>query len=876
MEESVTTETKTSEVVVKQATVSSPPPFSPIGAPSTTKPLEAAWNRVIQGIIYALVFLLPLLFTPWTFEPLEFSKQMLLFILTSAALIAWLLKLLVLRSWRLVKTPLDLPIGVFLLIYLLASLFSVDRIASFMGFYGSFSGNFFQMLFLVLFYYLVVNNFRTRGQLKRLYSFFSFSVFLSLLYIILQFFGWFVLPFDFARAQGFNTIGGLLTISIYSSVAVILSLGTKSTSWFSFGTGRLWRILTIIAAFVVLLTINFLYAWAGLLVGLLLYLIFQVGLSRNFTLKDLVTPLVLVILVVSFLVIQVVFPFISLRSIFSFNLPVEVRLDYQTSSAVLKGVVSNRPILGLGPNTFQNAFSKYRAQNFNLSPFWNVRFDKAPSEAAEYLVGTGILGLLAFEVLSLIFLVYGVFFLLRKKDQETWDLALASFAGLGVLWFAHWFFFFTTVIAFSFWLLLGIFMAVTRIAEGEKVKIFEFSFATSPRNTVSVVSAVSLGLVLVIVFLFFAAAVYASDIFYRKGLRAGANIETYDLAQANLEQAIRLNRFRPDYYLTYGEFLFLRINQELAKSDPNLGQIQSWLGASINTSRAAVDLSPANWTAWERLANLYTFARPLVAGVDRFIIESLTRATENDTRNPILYTELGQVYRLAARRLDPAILGKGLDTDADGLSDEQEQVLGSDPADPDTNGNNILDGNEVLGGLNPAGTGGLSDSFLAQYIKTDQESLLKAVEAFKKAIELKEDYAAAYYQLALTYEQAGKLGDAVATMEQVLQRYPTNIALKFELGRMYFNNSQTEEAAVQFQQIAALVPNHSNAIFSLALSYERLASSAGGTQQTLYLKRALDNYRRVSELNPDNEALKNKIRELEQLLLQQQAAPPAK
>src|SRR3990167_3311789 len=150
------------------------------------------WDKLIRGLIYACVFLLPLIFTPWTFEVLELSKQMLLYVLVSSAAVLWLLKLLVTRNWRFVKTSLDLLILALLAVYLLASIFSVDRISSFLGPYGIFSGNFFELLFLVIFYYLVVNNFDSPSQLKKLFSFFFASVFLSLVYAVLQFSGWFV------------------------------------------------------------------------------------------------------------------------------------------------------------------------------------------------------------------------------------------------------------------------------------------------------------------------------------------------------------------------------------------------------------------------------------------------------------------------------------------------------------------------------------------------------------------------------------------------------------------------------------------------------------------------------------------------------------
>jgi len=801
--------------------------------------------------------------TPWTLEPLEFSKQMLLFILTSAALMAWLLKLLVTRTWRFVKTPLDLPILVFVAVYFLASIFSVDRVTSFLGFYGSFSGNFFQVLFLALMFYLVVNNFPSLTQLRRLMGTFLFSIFLVLFYATLQFFGLFLIRLPFAKTEGFNTIGGLLMISLFAAFAVVMSLAVSGTSRFGFAGGKLWRVLTVVAGFIVLLAINFLYAWAALLVGILIYLIFQVGLAKSFAMKHFITPMVLLVLVISFVVIQVVFPFISLRNILNFNLPTEVRLDYTTAMPVLKGVVMERPVLGSGPGTFAYAFSRYRDQNFNNSLFWNVRFDKAPSEAAESLISGGILGFLASEILFLTFILYALFYLFRKRDDEGWSLSLALFAGFSILWIAHWFFFFNTVMAFSFWLVMAGFLAVSRLSgEDDKVKSYSFSLGESPRQTVSIFSGVAVAFVLVIVFLFFALAVYAADVFYTRGLAATNREETLPAAESYLKRALDLNRFRQDYFFTYAEFLLARINLELNKKEPNAGQIQTWLGDSIQRSRQAVELSPNNWAAWERLANLYTSARPLVAGVDRFIIDSLTQATQKDNKNPVLFTELGQVYRLAARQIDPGILGKGVDSDGDGLSDEQEKALGSDIDDPDSNGNKISDGNEVLAGLAPARSGeSLPDEFLGKYVKTDQEMLIKANDAFRKAIELKADYAPAYYQLALSLAQENKVDEAIVELEKALQYFPSNITLKFELGALYLNSGKADLAARQFQDIVTVAPNHANARFSLALAYEILGRT----------KRALEEYRKVLETNPDNVILQQKVTSLEAALAQPEA-----
>ena len=811
------------------------------------------WDKIIRSLIYIAAFLLPLLLTPWTVEPLELSKQMLLYVVTSVALVIWLLKLLVLRNWRFVKTALDLPILIFLAVYFLASIFSVDRVMSFLGAYGTFSGNFFQVLFLVVFYYLVVNNFETPAQLRRLFAVFFSSAFLTIVYAVFQFAGLFAVRLPFAKAESFNTLGSLLMLTLFASFAVVLAFGFKTRGWFRFPGGLVWRILLVAASFIVLLTINFFYAWVALLVGLLVYMIFNVAFSPEFNIKNFLAPLGILVAIMALLVLQLVFQIGSLRSVLNFQLPVEVRLDYETAKPALKGVIFDRPVLGSGPGTFQYDFSQYREQAFNLSPFWSVRFDKAPSEAAEHLVGTGILGFLIFEILAAIFIMYAVFFLVRNRDRENWDLALALFSGFAVLWVAHWFFFFNTVLLFSFWLSIALFMALSRIAAGETVKTFDFSLESTPRQTVSIVSAVSLGLVLIIVFLFFSVSVYASDIFYRQGLILAGKTETFEAAQVRFERAIRLNRFRPDYHLSFAEYLLGRINRELSQKNPNVVQIQSWLADSINTARTAVALSPASGAAWERLANLYSFARPLIGGVDKFIIDSLISATENDKKNPVLYTELGQGYLLTAKNIDPAILGRGLDSDQDGLSDEQEKVLGSDSSNRDSNSDGVADGNEVLAGKNPATGQALPDSFVSKYVKVNQENLTKAEESFRKAIALKEDYAVAYYQLALALEQAGSNDKAMAELEAALAKLPGNLTFKFELGRLYFNANRIEDAARQFQDIVAVVPDNANSRFSLAVCFERLGK----------LSLALEQYRKVLEGDPENENIAGKVTELE-------------
>jgi len=53
------------------------------------------------------------------------------------------------------------------------------------------------------------------------------------------------------------------------------------------------------------------------------------------------------------------------------------------------------------------------------------------------------------------------------------------------------------------------------------------------------------------------------------------------------------------------------------------------------------------------------------------------------------------------------VVDPNIDSDNDGLTDAQEKVLGTDPHNPDTDGDGYLDGAEVKSGYNPLGAGKL-------------------------------------------------------------------------------------------------------------------------------------------------------------------------
>jgi soluble lytic murein transglycosylase-like protein/Tfp pilus assembly protein PilF len=117
----------------------------------------------------------------------------------------------------------------------------------------------------------------------------------------------------------------------------------------------------------------------------------------------------------------------------------------------------------------------------------------------------------------------------------------------------------------------------------------------------------------------------------------------------------------------------------------------------------------------------------------------------------------------------------------------------------------------------------------------------RAVATLRAAVEATTggDQIEALRALAKTYQQSGRVDDAVATFRTAVAAGPTSSLARFELATLLWNKDRDAEAAVLFTQILAETPRHSKyetARYALA----RIAEQAGRTDE------AATQYRRVS------------------------------
>lgn len=133
----------------------------------------------------------------------------------------------------------------------------------------------------------------------------------------------------------------------------------------------------------------------------------------------------------------------------------------------------------------------------------------------------------------------------------------------------------------------------------------------------------------------------------------------------------------------------------------------------------------------------------------------------------------------------------------------------------------------------------------------------EAIKNYQSAIDLKNDYIAAYISLAKANEASGQIEKAVVNYATILPAAARagSVEVMFDYGRLLYNRNKGEDrdnAEKLWLEAVRLQPNYSNALYSLGLLYE-----ARGERAT-----ALQYYYKVKDLNPDNKDIIAKIRSL--------------
>jgi len=746
-------------------------------------------DKVAKIPIYLLVFLLPLFFLPFTFNALDFNKQQLLILLVFISFVGWLMKALVERKLDLNVSFLNIPVIILLFVTGLSVLFSLSKSGSFWGWPLSIPDSFTTLFAFTILYLLVANLFTKPSDTFKLCALLVFSGFLAAIFGGLQLFGKFILPWELAKTTSFNTVGTVNSLGTFLAVILVL------TSSFVLQSKKLrpFLIACSLVFLLALILINFKTAWIILAVGCAF--VFGLGVLRAKKIQDanwLVFPMTLIILGIFF----ITFFRLSLRGLPP--TPLEVSPSHKATLGIAKSVLRGKDlILGTGPGTFIYDYSKFKPTTINQTVFWNARFGSGSSEVFDKVINTGILGLLSFLSLILIF-SWQSFSHFKKyileKDIPNWFLETGVFASFFAVVLLYFLYPTNIAISFLFWTLLGI------VAALEKEKIKSLKIQSGSPLFLGISFVLVLFFILGIGFLLLSGQRYLAEMKYLDSL---ISLQKGDLDKSieSLLAAANLSSDNDSYWRDLSQDYLIKLNRETQKEgisqEEMTKSIQTLVANAVNAAEQASDVESANVNNWGNQGFVYRNLIGLLPDSSDWAVKSYEKAIELEPSNPSFYTELGRVYLAQA-----GILNQQTGKDAE-----------------------------------------------------KEEALKKAEENFKIAIEHKSDYIPAHFQLAILYQARGELKEAISKLEDTRLISPSDIGVAFQLGVFYYNDNQFDKAQLELERAINLSlelngEDYANARYFLGLVYDKLGQK----------DKAIEQFEKIKLSNPNNEEI-NKILE---------------
>ena len=569
------------------------------------------FDRLSFLVLFLVIVLLPVFFLPFTNIPIETSKGLLLVLGLVACVVFWVIarfidgKIIFPKSWLLVS-----GFGI-VFVFLLSALFSQNSQVSLFGVMID-TGSFwfiFSAFILMLFSSIV---FRTPKQVKIVLFGAILSSVVVLIFQTVHLFIPDVLSLGVLVGKADNFVGSWNTLGLFAGFSGLMFLLMIEF----FAISRIEKILleiSILLSILVAISVSFPLVWVLLGISSLIIFVYKASIAfqRNddeeVEVKKKHFPLI------SFVVVMISLLFFTSGKFINNIIPdslrvanTEVSLFLGTTLSITKGVLIKNPVLGIGPNRFEEAWSMYKplaiTSKINGNDFWDVSFNSGSGLLPTFTATTGGLGILAWIVFFVLFLAIGVKSLFSNiKNGVNWE-TMASFV-LSLYLFVSSFFYSTgpviLLLAFAF---AGVFigLSASKSSNGE----ISLSFLNDHRKSFFSMLFMILIIIVSASISFKYIERLTSVSYFRKALAA----QTVPLAEDYIKKTLSL--YSNDLYLrTYSQIYLLKLNSIANKgsslSDADKADLQKSFDQAINSAQMAVNYNPSNYLNYKLLGSVY-------------------------------------------------------------------------------------------------------------------------------------------------------------------------------------------------------------------------------------------------------------------------------
>lgn len=622
-------------------------------------------NKVIEYSFYALFLLVPLAFTSATSELFEMNKMWLTWGLTIVIAMFWFTKMVLQKKFFIQRTPLDIPIGLFLFSQIISTIFSLDPHTSLWGYYSRFNGGLLSMFSYVFLYYAFLSNFQTNAtaMVKRSLLLSLASGLIVALWGLPSHFGFdpTCLMFrghldvscwtaDFMpRVRIFSTLGQPDWLAAYLAVLIPISLAYIISNWQS-KSWKFWTLVSLATLFYIDILYTqarsgFLGIWLSLLFFIAIYLWLERSKTKLFSVENLKSPLGISILGLLLITFIIGMPINQLRGFTlggitshfqkiqtpkNQNQPTSTSATSQVNMGgtesgdirllVWEGAINtwkSNPIFGTGVETFAFAYYKYKPVEQNLTSEWNFLYNKAHNEYLNYLATTGLFGLGTYLTMIVLFLVFCIKYFAssikeKLQNNENLTLIVALIAAYVSILVTNFFGFSVVIINIYLFIIPAFIFILTQKIKTETAPI-QTNKAAKIENDSPIWQWTPIFFILIsgIFMLFSLIRFWQADIAFALGYNLDRAL-AYQQAYPNLHKAIELRDNEPVFKdeLSLNDAivaaeLVTQKAQDASTQQQAINVANSLAQEAINTSNEVVSQHPNNPVFWKTRVRLF-------------------------------------------------------------------------------------------------------------------------------------------------------------------------------------------------------------------------------------------------------------------------------
>ncbi len=421
-------------------------------------------DKLLRYLYYALFALTPLVMASNTSELFEFNKMVLIYSVSILVFFLWSTKIILAKKAIFKRTPLDIPIGLFLTSQILSTLFSIDLQTSIFGYYGRFNGGLISIIAYLILFYGFISNFDTREEIKKMIiTTIKISLAVSFFVILwglpgrfghdlscLLFMGRFdnnCWTDQFRPAERmFSTLGQPNWLGAYLAINFFLGLYfflRDENEILSSHRHNLIYFLYLIFNFVGIIFTRsrsaLLAVFAGMIIFVPAVVISKKWFVWNFSFQKKLLPL-LVALLIPIVVFKTgiagldryleidIFPVFEThpkQAKPSSKIEVKTGVANVTESFDIRKIVwqgaydlgRKYPLFGTGVETFAYSYYFVRPKEHNLTSEWDFLYNKAHNEYLNYFATTGSIGLMTYLVFIGGFIYYCCIEIKNQKSK---------------------------------------------------------------------------------------------------------------------------------------------------------------------------------------------------------------------------------------------------------------------------------------------------------------------------------------------------------------------------------------------------------------------------------------------------------------------------